>query len=322
MSITCLEDSTVFVTGGTGFIGSHLVGRLLKEGARAHVLVRDRANIGRLEPYRHQLSLVEGDIRQADSLVVGENLKPEIVFHLAAYGAEGPRNSVSDAIDVNVRGLCNLLTLFSGDAGEKLRAFLCTGTDFEYGIGDGPRSETDELSPPNYYAASKSAAWHFCQAFHEMNGVPVVGVRPFFVYGPNHGVRRLIPYTIIKALSGEDIRLTGCTQVRDFILVSDVVDGMLRAATTPTAIGQVFNIGSGVGVPLRTAIERIIKLTGAMSRPLFGSIPYRKGEIWDLRANPSKSQQVLGWSAKTSLDDGLKQTIAWYRENVSCMGVG
>ncbi len=315
MSITCLESSTVFVTGGTGFIGSHLVGRLLKEGAKVHVLVRDRTNIGRLEPYRHQLCLVEGDVRQADSLVVGEKSKPEIVFHLAAYGAEGPRNSVSNAIDVNIRGLCNLLTLFSGSSGEKLRAFLCTGTDFEYGIGDGPRSETNELSPPNYYAASKSAGWHFCQAFHELNSVPVVGVRPFFVYGPNHGARRLIPYTIIKALSGQDIKLTGCTQVRDFIFVSDVVEGMLRAATTPTAIGQVFNIGSGVGVPLRTAIERIIKLTGSMSRPLFGSIPYRKGEIWDLRADISKSRKVLRWEPKVDLNVGLRETVDWYRNH-------
>jgi nucleoside-diphosphate-sugar epimerase len=312
-----LEDCRVFVTGGTGFIGSHLVAALLREGAEISVLVRSSANLGRLEPYRDRLSLVEGDICQPDSLVSGQAFNPEVVFHLAAYGVERPLDSVSDAVNVNVRGTTNLLSLFSGKLGARLRAFVYTGTDFEYGIGSGLRTECDELRPPNYYAASKSAGWLFCRAFTEIYQIPVVGVRPFLTYGPNQGERRLVPYVILSALDGQDIKLTGGDQVRDFIYVDDVAQGILCAAKIPDAVGEMFNLGTGIGVSLRTIVQRIIELTGSSSRPLFGAIPYRKGEIWDLRADASKSLRVLGWSAKTTLDFGLEQAIEWYRKRLT-----
>jgi len=322
MSMTKLENCPVLVTGGTGFIGSHLVTRLLDEKAEVSVLVRNPAEIGRLEPYRDQVSLVEGDICQAELLGLEGTFRPKLVFHLAAYGVERPLDGVNDAINVNVQGTSNLLTLFAGKSGTNLQAFVYTGTGFEYGIGSGLRSESDELLPPNYYAASKAAGWLFCKAFAELHGIPVVGVRPFLAYGPNQGARRLVPYVVLSSLSGQNMKLTGGVQVRDFVYVGDVVEGILCAAKTPAAIGEIFNLGSGIGVSLRTVAQRIIELAGSTSRPLFGAIPYRKGEIWDLRADPSKSRQVLGWSAKTTLDDGLEQTIAWYRENLSRTGAG
>lgn len=308
-----LKGCRVFVTGGTGFIGSHLVAALIAEGAEVAVLVRSSSNVGRLEPYRDLLYLVEGDLCQSDSLLSGLTFQPEVVFHLAAYGVERPLDGVSDAVNVNVRGTTNLLTQLSGKAGTNLRAFVYTGTDFEYGIGRGLRTECDELRPPNYYAASKSAGWLFCRAFTEMYEIPVVGVRPFLTYGPNQGERRLVPYVILSALAGWDIKLTGGDQVRDFIYVDDVVQGILCAARVPDAVGGMFNLGTGIGVSLRTVVQQIIELTGSTSRPLFGAVPYRKGEIWDLRADISKSQQVLGWSAKTTLDYGLDRTTEWYR---------
>jgi nucleoside-diphosphate-sugar epimerase len=318
--MSSLKGCRVFVTGGTGFIGSHLVAALLREGAEVGALIRSSANTGRLQPYRDQLHLVEGDICQTDSLLPVQTFKPEVVFHLAAYGVERPLDSVSDAVNVNVQGTTNLLSLFSGKLGANLRAFVYTGTDFEYGIGSGLRTECDALCPPNYYAASKSAGWLFCRAFTEIYGIPVVGIRPFLTYGPDQGERRLVPYVILSALAGQDIKLTGGDQVRDFIYVDDVAQGILCAAKVPDAVGGMFNLGTGIGVSLRTVVQRIIELTGSASRPLFGAIPYRKGEICDLRADVSKSLRVLGWSAKTTLDFGLGQAIEWYRKRLTDMG--
>jgi len=320
MSMASLENCPVFVTGGTGFIGSHLVARLLTEEAEVTALVRNPDEIGRLEPYREQVTLVKGDIFRGETLALEGTSSPKIVFHLAAYGVERPLDGVNDAINVNVRGTTNLLSLFAGKSGSNLQAFVYAGTASAYGIGSGLRSESDELSPPNYYAASKAAGWLFCKAFAEVHGVPVVGVRPFLAYGPNQGARRLIPYVVLSSLSGGDMKLTGGVQVRDFVYVGDVVEGILCAAKTPDAVGGMFNLGYGIGVSLRTVVQRIIELTGSTCRPLFGAVPYRKGEIRDLRADVSKSRQVLRWAAKTSLDDGLQQTIEWYRENLSDTG--
>ena len=310
-----LVGRPVLVTGGTGFIGSHLVGRLVEEGAQVSVLVRDPAHAGRLDAHRGRIRLICADLRGANSLNLGL-LQPEVVFHLAAHGVEGPLADLEEAVSVNVLGTAHLLAVLSGTPGAALRSFVYAGTDFEYGLGDAPRTEADPLCPTNYYAASKSAGWLFCKAFAAVHQIPVVGVRPFLTYGPDQGRRRFVPYVIIAAIMGQEVKLTGGEQVRDLVYVGDVVDGILSASRC-TVQGEVFNLGSGLGFPLRAVVSRIIELTGSNSRPRLGAIPYRDGEIWDLRADVSKAMRKLGWSARTTLDDGLRQTINWYRSHLS-----
>lgn len=314
--MSSLENCPVLVTGSTGFIGYHLTHRLCREGARVTALVRDIDRLGRLEPLRHQLNLWEGDL-SASSFTAASDDAPQYVFHLAAANVDRPLDDWSGAIDANITGTANLLQWCSRDEqSAALKAFVYTGTPFEYGPSDEPRGEDDALRPPNFYAASKASGWLFCQAFAELHELPIVGARPFLTYGPDQGTKRLIPAVIIAALQEREIPLTGGKQLRDFIYIDDVVDGLLRVAQTPTARGEMFNLGSGMGVTLREVVQRILDLSGSPVPFAFGALPYRKGELWDLRADVTKARELLGWQAQISLDTGLSQTIDWYRAHL------
>src|SRR5437868_2829675 len=157
-------DRRVLVTGGTGFLGAHLVKGLIRRGARVTVLVREVNILGRLTPVRDRLTLFQGDISQAESLAGLSGTNPETVFHLAAFGVERPLESIDSAIAVNIQGTSNLISALLPVA-STLSAFVYVGTDFEYGPGMGPRTENDPLAPPNYYSASKAAGWYICNAF-------------------------------------------------------------------------------------------------------------------------------------------------------------
>jgi len=341
MSSDSFRQRSVLVTGGTGFIGYHLIARLLREEARVTVLVRRPHDLGRLSEFAGRLRVVQHDLAtgfpsaaltanesasEEEEAEEGEVEAPEYVFHLAASGVERPTEDWPGAIASNVAGTANLLQWCSAgrareDMETNLKAFVYAGTPFEYGPGEGPRREDHALAPTNFYAASKAAGWLLCQAFASMNDLPVVGARPFLAYGPHQGTRRLVPAVVLAALRNGEVKLTGGDQQRDFIFVEDVVDGLLRiarhAGETPEAHGEMFNLGSGEGVTLRAIVARILEIAGSSSRPSFGSLPYRKGELWDLRADVSRARDELGWEAQTSLDQGLRQTIGWYRENLS-----
>ncbi|MGI8710738.1 MAG: NAD-dependent epimerase/dehydratase family protein [Acidimicrobiales bacterium] len=314
--MSSFAECSVLVTGGTGFIGYHLVQRLCREGARVAVLVRDSDNLGRLEPLRAQLNLIEGDLSAPSFADL--RFTPQFVFHLAAANVDRPLDDWAGAINANITGTANLLQWCSEDENRaELQSVVYTGTPFEYGPRDEPRGEDDALRPPNFYAASKAAGWLFCQAFAELRDLPIVGARPFLTYGPHQGTQRLIPAVVIAALQKREIPLTGGRQLRDFIYIDDVVDGLLRVAQTPTARGEMFNLGSGTGVTLREVVQRVFDLSGSSALCDFGALPYRKGELWDLRADVKKARDVLGWQAQTSLDAGLQQTIDWYRAHLS-----
>lgn len=306
----------VLVTGAAGFIGAHVVQRLVEEGASVYALTRSTSAGGRLGRFRDDLRYLQADLVNFDEAALFE-IRPEFVFHLAAYGAEPPSDSLDTAVQVNIRGTCNLLRALSEKGGERLRGMVYTGSDFEYGQGEGPRPENGVPDPTNFYAASKTAGWMFCKAFRALNNLPIAGVRPFLTYGPNQGTRRFVPHLILSALSERpEISLTAGSQVRDFVYVSDIVGGLLKAAQIPGAYGQMINLGSGIGTSLRTVAELVIRLTGSRTKPLYGAIPYRKGQIGELRADVEKAKRILDWSPRVGLEEGLRMTIDWYRSHL------
>jgi nucleoside-diphosphate-sugar epimerase len=306
----------VLVTGAAGFIGAQVVQRLIEEGANVCALARNPSAVGRLSRFRDDLKYLEADLVNMAEATLDE-IRPEFVFHLAAYGAEPPSDSLDRAVQVNIQGTCNLLKALSGEGGARLQGMVYTGSDFEYGEGEGPRAEDGVPNPTNYYAASKASGWMFCRAFRALNNLPIAGVRPFLTYGPNQGTRRFVPYVILSALSGRpEIPLTGGRQVRDFVYISDIVGGLLKAAQIPAAYGEMINLGTGVGTSLRTVVDLVIQLTASSTRPLYGTIPYRKGEIGELKADIDKALRVLNWSPRVELEEGLRMTIDWYRSHL------
>jgi len=314
MSRNFWNGRRVFVTGATGFIGSHLVRRLIGYGCQVGVLLRQRSNTLRIDDVMGQLQPLEGDLLEAEKLKsLVQDFAPSHVFHLAAYGVDRPLESVTDSVQVNVQGTVNLLEACRAVNLERL---VYIGTCYEYGDGSSPCKEDQPVAPINYYAASKAAGWLFCRLYQRLFDLPVVTVRPFQAYGPYQGCRLLIPYVITSALRGEDLHLTRGEQIRDYVFIDDVIDGMIKAATTDAAVGQTINLGSGIGVTVRKVVEMVLEILGWPVEAQFGALEYRAGEVWDLRADRRRARELLNWEPMVGLEDGLQRTVDWYKSHL------
>jgi UDP-glucose 4-epimerase len=304
----------VLVTGATGFIGSHLAERLLAEAAEVTLAVEPRASKANVASILDQVCVREVDLRDGQMVrrLVRE-CQPSRVYHLAAVGVTDPGVNPRLAMQVNVMGTLSLMEALKETA---CNCFVNTGTCYEYGHNIPPMREDQMVDPINAYAASKSAAWLFCNMYHRTRGYPIVTVRPFTVYGPRQSERALVPQAIISALRGKDFEMTGGEQTRDFTYVDDVVEGYIRASLSEKAIGQTINLGTGEEHAIKDVALKVLELMGNPVKPLIGALPYRPREIWRLYSDSSKARELLGWQPQVGLEDGLRKTIAWYSEQM------
>ncbi|MEN9938629.1 MAG: hypothetical protein RLZZ387_5208 [Chloroflexota bacterium] len=256
----------VVVTGGAGFIGSHLVDRLMRDGV-AEIIVLDNLHRGRHEHLAvHQgnlaLRVIEGDIR--DMEVLREHFAgATFIFHLAAQSnVMGAVNNISYSYETNVTGTFNVLQA-AHEAGARRVVFASSRE--VYGEVDAlPVSEDRPLNAKNAYGASKAAGELYCRVFQSTYGLEVAVLRLANVYGPRD-TGRVIPLWLDAATSGRDLLVYGGAQVIDFIYVEQVVEALLRA-TTADVLGQPVNVGSGVGTPILELAEQILALSDGRSR--------------------------------------------------------
>ena len=315
--MTTLQDTRVLITGATGFIGSHLAERLAGEGAEVTLAVEPGASKANVADILDRVRVREADLRDVQTVQqLVQGCQPSIVYHLAAVGVTDPGVSPTLAAQVNVLGTLNLLEALSET---ELNCFVNTGTCYEYGHNSPPMREDQMVDPVNAYAASKSAAWLFCNMYHRTRGYPIVTVRPFSVYGPRQSERALIPQAIISALCGAKglatgFAMTGGEQTRDFTYVDDVVEGYIRASLAKEAIGQTINLGTGEEHPIKSVVLRVLELTGNPVEPSIGALPYRPREIWRLYSDRGKAAELLDWRPQVGLEDGLRRTVAWYAD--------
>ena len=308
-----LRGKRVLLTGGGGFIGANLCRRLVDEGASVFVMIKYNSVIENVRLVRiwDRLTPVEADLRNFNSLSQLKDIKPEIIFHLAAYNHVGDSFlHFGEAIGSNTQGTVNLL-----EAYEDYERFIYTSTSEVYGHQESvPFRESATPFPLSPYAVGKYAGELYARLKRQSHGRPIVVLRPFNAFGPYQSARAIIAELIIKCLRGEDIVTTEGKQTRDFNFVANLVDGFILAATRPEAVGEVLNVGSGIETSIRDLVEHIHRLTGSRSRLRVGEWPYRPGEIWRMYADSDKARRLLGWAPKVDLDTGLKRTIEWYRE--------
>jgi dTDP-glucose 4,6-dehydratase len=266
-------------------------------------------------PLKNDIEVVLGDIRDQDT-VIHAVAGVDVVFHLAAliaipYSYQAPLSYVR----TNVEGTLNVL-----QAAQRVESEVVvhTSTSEVYGTARTvPIDENHPLQGQSPYSASKIGADKIAESFHLSFGLPVVTVRPFNTFGPRQSARAVIPTIITQALNGSEIRLGNLEPTRDLNFVADTVEGFIKAAETPKAIGETINLGSGREISIRDLAALILKLMnrdipiaheGARVRP-------ENSEVDRLCADSRKGQSILGWTPKYSLEDGLAATIEWIREN-------
>jgi NAD dependent epimerase/dehydratase len=313
------QNKRVLVTGAGGFIGSHLVERLVELGASVRALIHYNAlgSWGWLDysPHRERIEVIMGDLADRD-LVFQAARNVEIVFHLGAliaipYSYQAP----SSYVRTNIEGTLNIL-LAARDL--KVARLVHTSTSEVYGTARYvPIDENHPLQGQSPYSATKIAADKLAEAFYCSYGVPVVIVRPFNTYGPRQSTRAVIPTIISQCLNGDTIRLGHLHPTRDLNYVSDTVEGFIRAATADNVLGQTINLGSGREISIGNLALLIARLLGKQVQIITDERRRRpeKSEVERLLADNSKAKRLLGWEPRVSLEEGLLRTIDWMREH-------
>jgi nucleoside-diphosphate-sugar epimerase len=307
--VSSLAGRRVLVTGAAGFLGSHLVPRLVDRGAEVCALDFAGARRWSLIERAGLAATVRADVRTLADAVHDASLGTlDTVIHLAAIGVVGDVTDVRELVTANVDGTMAVL-LAAQRSGARL---IYCGSCFEYGSG-ASWSEDALPAPTTEYGAAKAAGWLIAQAFARRTGLEVVSLRPFTMYGPMEPPGRLVPLVVRQALADRPIDLTPGDQVRDFVYVEDVADAFIAAATTDAAVGGTFNVCSGTAVTVRDIVERVLRSTGSTSAARFGALSYRPTELAVLSGDTTRAEQILGWRARVTLDEGLSRTIDWFR---------
>lgn len=322
------QGKKILVTGAGGFIGSHLVERLVEDGAsvRAFVRYNSRADIGLLRMASPEiiskLDLIGGDLRDPDA--IRKAVKDcEYVFHLGAlisipYSYLHP----VEVAESNLIGTLNIL-MACRDFG--IQRLIHTSTSEVYGTAKTPMiDETHPLQGQSPYSASKIGADKLAESFYSAYELPVVTVRPFNTYGPRQSARAVIPTIITQALAMKTIYLGNTSTIRDFTYVDDTVNGFLCTAMTKDVEGGVFNLGTGASVSIGELAEKIIQKVGNSVKVEVDTSRLRpqKSEVMRLLSDNSLARERLDWKPNVNLDDGLERTIAWIRENLGHYRVG
>ncbi|MEW6513527.1 MAG: GDP-mannose 4,6-dehydratase [Pseudomonadota bacterium] len=317
-----IESKKVLVTGAGGFIGSHLVERLVRDGAqvRAYLHYNSRNDWGLLELLPKEImanvEVVTGDIQ--DPFAVDAAVKGcRVVYHLSSliaipYSYVAPQHYVN----TNVLGAVNVMQACRNHGVERV---VHTSTSECYGTAQYvPIDEKHPLQGQSPYSASKIGADMIAESYWRSFSLPVAIIRPFNTFGPRQSARAVIPTIISQALAGQDIRLGSLTPTRDLNFVTDTVDGFVRVANNDAAIGQVINIGSGREISIGDLAQLILQLTGCPSKIVADAERVRPGksEVERLLCNADKARQLIGWQPSHTLEEGLMQTIAWVRENL------
>ncbi len=304
----------ILVTGASGFVGSNLTRRLLKDGHSVSVLLRgDHAKwrldgiLGDVQPFFSDLRDAEGVSRAVKAV------RPEWIFHLAAYGAYSSQRDLSTTLQTNVMGTANLL---SACMKRGFDVFVNTGSSSEYGFKGHPPSETEFLEPNSHYAVAKASATLLCSYTARSHRVRIPTLRLYSVYGPFEEPTRLIPTLILDGFRNALPPLVNPTVARDFVYVDDVVDAYLLAASiTDQRPDAIYNVGTGVQSTIREIVKVAVNTLKITAEPRWSSMADRSWDTDTWVCDSSSIRRQLSWAPRSTVKRGFEKTVEWFQDN-------
>ena len=313
----------ILVTGADGFIGSHLTEYLIKSGEKvcAFVYYNSFNSWGWLDrlpsELKNELEVFSGDIRDPNG--VREAMQGvDVVYHLAALiGIPFSYHSPDSYVDTNIKGTLNVLQSARELGTTRV---LCTSTSEVYGTAQYvPIDETHPYQGQSPYSATKIGADMLAESFYRSFGTPVSIVRPFNTYGPRQSARALIPTVITQLLAGsEEIQLGSLTPTRDFNYVKDTVSGFVSIANSDKSIGEVINIATGNEISMGEVADELIRQINPKAKICCDAKRLRpeKSEVNRLLGCNKKISSMTSWKPGYTFEQGLSETIDWYRNNL------
>lgn len=313
----------ILVTGSDGFIGSHLVERLVTKGfkVRAFTFYNSFNSWGWLDnidkKIKKELEVISGDVRDFDSIKKGSK-NCDYIFHLAALvGIPYSYYAPESYIDTNIKGTLNVLRAAKENNNLKI---IHTSTSEIYGTPKTlPITELHPASAQSPYAASKVGADHLALSFYKSYGLPISVIRPFNTFGPRQSLRAVIPTIILQALNNKkSIRLGNTYSTRNFNYISDTVDGFVSVLERKNIFGEIINIGSNFDISIKDTVNEVSKLMNKDISIIEEELRKRpiKSEVERLKASGLKAKKLLKWvpkfKGKQGFIEALKKTIDWY----------
>ena len=295
----------ILVIGGTGFIGFHLIKKLIKKNYNIHSISTKKPNKYRsIKGVRYIFS----DI--ADLSKLKKAINKDIYEYVVNLGGYVDHTNKKKTLASHYLGCKNLINIFSNS---KIKKFIQMGSSGEYGSKKSPHYENINTKPLTVYNVAKKKASNYLLKYFKKSNFPVTIFRLYLTYGPNQDENRFIPIVIKNCLKQKSFELSHCNQYRDFIYVDDVVNLIIKSFNTKKTNGEIFNIGTGKPIKLKSLISKIKKYIKG-GNPIFGVKKLRKDEIYKIYPNMDKTKNVFKWVPKTSIDKGLLKTIKFYKQ--------
>jgi nucleoside-diphosphate-sugar epimerase len=300
------------VTGGTGFVGSYLVRKLVERGEDVAVLIRPGANTWRIDDVISRVTRIEGDLTALKEIEEAIRIfSPDTIFHLAWHGVANRFRNEIDQIDRNLNAS---LSLFRLALKIGCRTWIGTGSQAEYGPCNRVCDENAPTRPTSLYGTVKLCTYLLLQQLAVDAGIRFAWFRIFSTYGPRDNPEWMIPSVIRSLLRAERPSLTAGEQQWDYLYVEDAAQALYLSALVNTTQG-VYNLGSGKAHSIRSIVEGIRDMVDPSLALGFGEVPYRFDQVMHLQADVSRLTRDTGWLPSTSLDAGLRQTLDWHEQD-------
>jgi len=325
--VTNENGKKILVTGGAGFIGSHLARRLLIDGYSVAVLTREGTDLYRIKDLlsvygssgngkeKNRLTIIQSDLSDLEDLKEKIQItNPSGVFHCAASNIKsGVAAPEEDLIRVNVLGVIHLIKALEG---VDYKFFVNCGSYLEYGTHQDPLQESHQCSPLEIYAITKLTATLYCQSVAKNRGLPILTFRIFSPYGPDMEPGRLFYEVVKKAHTNQEIKLTKPETSRDFIFIDDIVDIFIKAIDKAGSLkGEIFNLGYGHAETIQSLVSSVFKNTASQSKVIWGGakdVAYDQG---CQEANMKKTFSASNWEPSYNLDAGVEKMISWIKSS-------